>query len=160
MSYAVRKDGLGWRAIDSIDQVDLVTETFAAAPPQVDSLAKAKQSQIAVLSAACQAQIYAGFTSNALGTVRTYPAKDRDQQNLTASVLASTLPGVGPGWTTPFWCADAAGVWSLAPHTAGQIQQVGIDATAAILTAITKNTNLGNQVMAATTVAQVQAIVW
>lgn len=119
-----------------------------------------KAAKIAEFSNACQAQIYAGFTSTALGTVHTYPAKDRDQSNLSGSVLASVLPGLPTTWTTPFWCMDMAGAWSLADHTAAQIQQVGTDGKAAILAAVTKNASLAAQVNAATTAAAVAAIVW
>lgn len=124
------------------------------------TLAEAKTKQIGILNAACQTQIYAGFTSSALGAIHTYPAKDKDQANLTASYAASFDPTNAQGWTTPFWCMDGAGTWALAQHTAVQIQQVGRDGKAAILAAITKNANLAQQVMSASTVAAVEAIVW
>ena len=124
------------------------------------TLEQAQAAQIAILQSACQAQIYAGFTSTALGTAHTYPAKDRDQANLSGSVIDSILPNKPTGWTTPFWCQDSTGTWALAPHTAAQIQQVGLDAKAAIVAAVTKNASLSAQVMAATTVAAVQAVVW
>lgn len=132
----------------------------AVAPASLMTLAEAQSEQIAKLSAACQAQIYAGFQSSALGAVHNYPAKDKDQANLSASVVASLLPNLPAGWTTPFWCEDSTGAWSLAPHTAAQIQQVGSDGKAAIVAALEKNDSLANQVMAATDVPSVQAIVW
>lgn len=130
------------------------------APTAAALLAQAQASQIQILSAACQAEILAGFTSSALGSAYTYPAKPTDQQNLSASVLASLMPGLASTWTTPFWCADASGVWAMRAHTAAQIQQVGIDGKAATVAAIEKNATLAGQVQAATTVAAVQAIVW
>lgn len=33
MGYAVRKDGLGWRAVDSSAEIDSATETFSATQP-------------------------------------------------------------------------------------------------------------------------------
>lgn len=130
-------------------------------PPTAEQqLAVAQQAQVAVLDAACKAAIYAGFLSSALGTAHTYPALDTDQQNLSASVLASLMPSVGSGWTTPFWCYDSAGAWSYAEHTAPQIQQVGQDGKAAILAAITKKAQLAAQVNAAASVQAVQSIVW
>lgn len=116
--------------------------------------------QMASIQAACQAAILGGFSSSALGTPHTYPAKSTDQQNLSASVLASLMPGIPANWTTPFWCEDSSGLWSMVPHTAAQIQQVGQDGKAAILAAIIKNQTLSGQIMAATTIAGVQAIVW
>lgn len=124
------------------------------------SLDKIKADRVAALSAACQAQIYAGFQSSALGAAHTYPANDKDQTNLAGSVVASLLPGLQANWTTPFWCQDSAGVWAFVQHTAAQIQQVGIDGKAAIVAALERNTNLAAQVMAAATPEAVNAIAW
>lgn len=132
----------------------------APAPTAAEQLSAAQATQVALVDAACQSTIYAGFTSSALGMPYTYPAKATDQQNLSASVLASLLPGASSGWTTDFWCADAAGNWALRAHTAAQIQQVGVDGKAAISTAIAKKVQLESQIAAATTIAAVQAIVW
>lgn len=135
------------------------------APTAAQLLANAQTDKLSVLSTACAAQIYAGFASSALGAPYTYPAKDKDQSNLIASVTASLVPNLPAGWTTPFWCADGAGVWALRPHTAAQIQKVGLDAKAAIEAAIQKNATLAAQVMAvkvtdANAITTVQAIVW
>lgn len=124
-------------------------------------LAAAQAAKVAELSTACKAAIYAGFTSDALGSAYSYPAKDTDQQNLSGSVLASLLPSAAGGdWATPFWCADAAGAWEFRAHTAAQIQQVGQDGKAAILAAMARNQSLAAQVLAATTVDAVAAITW
>lgn len=65
------------------------------APPvgvsTVTALLAAKAQQITVLSGACQAAIYAGFTSSALGGVYSYPAKATDQLNLLSSVESALL---------------------------------------------------------------------
>lgn len=124
------------------------------------ALADYQAAQIGAINAACQAAIFAGFTSSALGAAHTYPAKSLDQQNLSASVLASLMPNLPVGWTTPFWCADANGAWAYVQHTAAQIQQVGQDGKAAILAALNKNQTLQGQIMSATTPAEVQAVVW
>ncbi|KVZ18647.1 hypothetical protein WT88_29650 [Burkholderia stagnalis] len=129
-------------------------------PNAAVQLAAARAAQLEILNDGCKAAIYAGFTSSALGTAHAYPALDTDQQNLSASVLASLMPNLPSGWTTPFWCCDSSGAWSYAPHTAAQIQQVGQDGKAAILAAIAKKAQLAAQVNAATTIAAVQAIVW
>lgn len=128
----------------------------------VDSraLADAQRSKINLLRNSCGQQILSGFDSNTLGEVHHYPAMPLDQTNLLGSVLASLLPGNPANWTTAFWCADSAGVWSLATHSAAQIQQVGADAKAAVLSATTKNDTLSKQVDACATIAQVDAIVW
>jgi hypothetical protein len=95
--------------------------------------------------------------------VYTYPSKLLDQQNLAASVLASVMPNLPTGWTTPFWCMDSKGVWTMQPHTAAQIQQVGMDGKAAILAAQAKLSTLSAQVMAlpaTTTQAELAAVIW
>ena len=117
--------------------------------------------QTALVSATCQAAIYAGFTSSALGAVYDYPFGDKDQTNLNGDVILSTLPSSqAQGWTTAFWCADANGNWAMRAHTAAQIQQVGIDAAAAKLANVNKNVALATQIAQATTIAAVQAINW
>lgn len=123
-------------------------------------LAAAKTAQINALSEACATSILSGFTSNALGTVHTYPSKATDQQNLSSSVLASLMPNIPTTWTTPFWCADSNNNWAFVNHTASQIQQVGEDAKTSILTNMAQNATLAAKVQAATTIAAVQAITW
>jgi hypothetical protein len=134
--------------------------TFIAPASPAPSLAQAQATQAAIIKAACQAQIVSGFTSLALGSAHTYPSQMTDQQNLTASVLASLLPNLAAGWTTPFWCQNSSGTWAQVQHTAAQIQQVGLDGKTAVTNAITKSADLQAQIQAATSVAQVQAIVW
>ncbi|WP_419692250.1 hypothetical protein ACN262_08610 [Burkholderia gladioli] len=136
-----------------------LTQTAPAANVDVQ-LATARAVQTAELTTACSNAITAGFSSAALGAAHTYPASITDQQNLTASVLASIYPGLAADWATPFWCADASGTWAYVEHTAAQIQQVGQDGKAAILAALTKKQQLTEQVAAATTLAAIQAVVW
>lgn len=144
----------------SFDVLGVLTVTLAPIPTAAQILSNTQSDKLSVLSASCALQIYAGFQSSALGSVHTYPAKDKDQANLVASYAASFDPTNAAGWTTRFWCEDSTGAWALVTHTAAQIQQVGRDGKAAITTAIQKNTTLSAQVMAATTVAAVQAVVW
>lgn len=132
-----------------------------APPSAAEQLVAAQAEQVALLSAACSAAIYAGFSSSALGASYSYPFKDLDQTNLNGEVSLSLLPSSQvAGWTTTFWCADSTGVWAMRAHTAAQIQQVGMDAAAAKLANVNKNIAFAEQVMSATTVAAVQAITW
>lgn len=112
------------------------------------------------IDSACREAILSGFDSDALGTEHHYPAKMTDQQNLASSVLDSLLPGLPADWTTPYWCADVYGVWELRSHTALQIQQVGKEAKAAILLAMNRNEVLQQQVAAASTVQELESILW
>lgn len=139
----------------------LTLADFTTAEKNAAELLNSKNGKIESLKQACVDQIYAGFDSSALGTLHHYPALDKDQSNLQESVLASTLPGVPAGWTTPFWCQDkASGAWAFTNHTAAQIQQVGLDAKTSISNALIKNATLAAQVNNCTTIAQVSAIVW
>ena len=127
---------------------------------EAEELTAVKQQQTLRLAMACQNQIYAGFTSAALGAVHQYPAQDKDQQNLTASVLDSTVPGLPTDWTTPFWCADVVGDWDFRLHTAEQIQQVGREGKLRILACMAHNKELATQVLNATDKAAALAVVW
>jgi hypothetical protein len=128
--------------------------------PLAPTFGEIQTDQITALTAACAAEIIGGYTSSALGSVHTYPAKPTDQINMLGSVTASLLPGISNDWTTPFWCADDKGVWSFQMHTAVQIQQAGADGKTAVATAQTKLATLSAEVMAATTADAVNAIVW
>lgn len=125
-----------------------------------ENFAGAQSARSSSIDAACKTAILDGFESAALGAAHHYPAKSTDQQNLASSVLASLLPGLPYGWTTPFWCVDSMGIWEMRPHTAAEIQQVGQDAKTAILAAMAKNDALQQQIAAATTIDQLEAITW
>lgn len=131
-----------------------------------DRLAIAKAVKAAELTAACAAAITAGYVSEALGTAHDYPNKATDQSNMAASVLASLMPGLADDWTTPFWCADEAGVWAMRPHSAAQIRQVGADGKAHVLACQARLSGEDGQggllkdVADATSVAAVNEITW
>lgn len=115
--------------------------------PELGELRVIKRDEI---SQACGNHIAAGFRSAALGSEYLYPAKPQDQANLVASVTDSLLAAGDTDWATPFWCADAAGVWDFRLHTITQIQQVGREGKAATLAAMSKNETLRQQIMVAT----------
>jgi hypothetical protein len=124
------------------------------------ALLDAQTVKAAELDVACANEIVSGFSSSALGSLHTYPSAMTDQQNLTASVVASMLPGITENWTIPFWCEDQTGTWDYIPHNATQIQQAGIDGKNAILTAMAKKKALVAQVLASETVDAVNSIAW
>lgn len=123
-------------------------------------LAEVQARKVASLRAACVATITGGFGSTALGAPHTYPSGMTDQANLIGSVTASLLPGLAADWTTPFWCADAGGVWAFLPHTPAQIQRVGADGKAMVVAAQARLGALVAAIAAATTADQVAAITW
>lgn len=133
----------------------------AVDPLSVLSVADLKANKKAELSAACEADILSGFTSAALGAAHQYGFSDRDQANLTGNVVSALMPdAAAPGWTTLHICGDASGVWAYRPHSASQIQQVGVDAKTAKLAKLVKNATLAALVDSKTTKNQVNAINW
>lgn len=133
----------------------LKTNSSGAVP-----LAQAQEARRGFLRAACTAEIIGGFSSSALGAAHTYPSTPNDQTNLIGAVTASQSPGLPSGWTCNFWCADSSGVWAQRSHTAAQIQKVLADGVVAREAASTKLVNAETQVQSATTVADVQKVVW
>ena len=116
----------------------------------VPTLNETKTTQIQLISQACQQAIIAGFESTALGSPYFYPSGLIDQQNLAANVLSSLMPSNPPGWYTLQLCGTVAtpAIWGYIPHTSSQIQQVGIDAKAAIMANLVKNATLAAQINA------------
>jgi hypothetical protein len=112
------------------------------------------------MNLACQNTIYAGYDSDALGSTHHYPAKDRDQSNMIASVTSSLNPDNLPTWTIKFWCADSEGVWDLREHTAAQIRKAGSDGNLTKALAIDKNKALQDQIAQATTQEELDAIIF
>jgi len=112
------------------------------------------------LTASCAAAIVGGYLSSALGEPHTYPSGITDQINMMGSVTASLLPGVSAEWQTPFWCADAAGLWEFRGHTAAQIQSAGSDGKAHVVTCQGTLEALVAQAIATETAEDLDAIVW
>lgn len=128
-------------------------------PPTPFNISDARAIKSSEISTACEQFIVAGFTSNALGTVHTYPSNRDDQLNLSGTVQRSMMLGVLPTDTFAFLCKNAS-VWAYAMHTPAQIQQVGKDAYAHILNARVKNATLQAQIASATTQLQLDSVTW
>lgn len=120
----------------------------------------AQASAIASLNAACAADIVAGYESDALGSLHIYPSDETDQLNMMGSVMAALIPGRAEGWTTPFWCADAVGVWGYRAHTAPQIITAGQAGKAHVIECQAKLDVLTRQVLAAATLEDIATISW
>jgi hypothetical protein len=123
-------------------------------------LQQAQTVQIAAIATASSTAQTTGFTSSALGSAYTYPSGLQDQSNLCACCTYSLFPGNASDWTVEFWCSTSAGVGAFVAHTAAQIQQVGRDAQASIMTQKAKQNTLTQQIIAATSIDAVQAVVW
>ena len=129
-------------------------------PKIINLLEEAKQIQINLVQSSCAKNISEGFISTALGKEYRYPSQQSDQANLTANVLSSIYPSMPAGWTTQQLCCDTSGQWAYLPHSAAQIQKVGLDAKQHIMTCLTKKSKLQAQIEIAKDVATVQLITW
>lgn len=137
------------KSLYSLSSVELVEQSLVESTQEfanglvvsgvTDSLEAHRKRKSEEIRAACEINIFSGFTCNALGESYLYPAKLTDQSNLVASVTDSLLVTEKEGWTTPFWCADSEGVWEFRNHTVDQIQTVGKAAKASILASMSKN---------------------
>lgn len=63
-------------------------------------------------------------------------------------------------WTSPIWCADEDRNWCFLEHRTDQLPQIGNEAVQAKVDYQKRNEILANQIQAATTAEQVQAITW
>lgn len=108
--------------------------------------------QLQILSSACATQILSGFSSSALSAAYTYASTDVDQRNIVQSAQ-STKGGL-------LSCQNATGVWQRVAHSQAQAQNVLEDFVAFRDAARTMLGTLAAQVNAATSVEQVQALVW
>jgi len=115
-----------------------------------------KATKTSEINSACAKAITSGFTSSALGTQHTYQSEQTDQLNLIGVVAAGT--------DDYFKCgvADTNGniTWNYELHTIAQLQQVLVDGKTHKQDLLQKANTLKTQVANATTVKDVEAIVW
>lgn len=123
-------------------------------------LESAKKAKLDELYSTCGEVIVSGFMSSALGEPHLYPTKQTDQLNLTALVTLSMYPETPSEWQELFWCKDTNGVWDMRYHNGEQIRQVGADVSIGIKMSIKYKADLEAVVHAATTVEEVNAVIW
>jgi len=127
-------------------------DVFVPSIPDV-TLDQIKEAKRAALNDLCNAQISAGFTSDALGTAFGYGSALVDQVNLIGSVVLGT--------DVIYICTNlTTNIKGAYPHTAAQIKKVLVDGSIVKLALIQKYRTLTNAVNSATTAAQVNAINW
>jgi hypothetical protein len=127
---------------------------------ELPTLGQCRNWKAAALRAACQRQIRDGYNSAALGEAHTYPATEVDQRNMIAAVAGSLSPSLPADWTTPFWCADAAGVWAMRDHTTAEIQRAAADGRSAVIAAQRKLAALLEQVAGVASRADLEPVTW
>lgn len=125
-------------------------------PISAAALSMLRDVKKAELKAAANRAIQVGFTSSGLTTAYTYTARTIDQVNITTAATISTLKKLA----TQLSCTNASGVKAMRGHTQDQAQTVLRDLILAREAAQTKYRTLAAQVDAATTAAQISAIVW
>lgn len=155
MSYAIRNDGKGWRAVNSAADVDQVNESYIVDLPTVPPIESVKSAKIAEIETAYLATIeqpiaYMGTTFQA----------DPDSRALMNEAITGLQAIVAVGGTVPadfaWWDSNNNPV----PMTLLQLQGLYATGTLAVNTAFKNKRAKKDAARAATTVAQVQAIVW
>ena len=138
-------------------QINIDSSKLVTAATQLQTQ---KDAKVFALSTACRAAIKESFESDVLGEIHFYPSNETDQLNLASSLTDSLMPDLAADWTTPFWCANQAGVWAMRMHTAAQIQQLGRAAKARILSLMQRNAVLAEQVQQAANKVAVDEFEW
>jgi hypothetical protein len=131
---------------------------LSALPTLEELLAAARTIKKADISRACSVAISAGIASSALDALHTYPTTFVDQHNIIALVLDAQV--VGPTYQAKFWCADAAGVWARRLHTADQLIQLGQEMAVHVQTQQDHYELLLDQIAAAQTAEEIEAVTW
>ncbi|MGC0153078.1 hypothetical protein ACPRNU_11505 [Chromobacterium vaccinii] len=169
VSNMVEWDGLSeWRPNDGLQVVQSdeagvgwMYEGGVFSPPVVQevqlTLAQARQMQLGHLQGYCQAAITAGFSSCALGEENRYGSQLTDQNNLLSALHGAE--GQAASWTTPLWCSNGER-WAFHPHSAGQLAQLNGDWLAYRSGLQTKYAELVALIQTATSVVQVQTVIW
>ena len=121
--------------------------------PTLEQLKTSKTSEI---NTACGNEIVSGFKSDALGTAHNYQSAEIDQLNLIGAVAGGTEDYFKAGTKD----ADDVITYEYKMHTAVQLLQVLNDGKAHKQTLLQKANGLKVQVAEATTVEEVEAIVW
>ena len=145
---------------DSVVVADPGRGTWVTRKASDAELDAARQVALSRIDDGYQKSLPAGFESSALGEPHTYRAWPDDINWLHQAVTISGLPMIADEWTVDFLCADEDGNWVQVPHTAAQIQQVGLDASIDIGQLGTLKAALTQQIMAATTRSQIAAVTW
>lgn len=120
-----------------------------------EQLVQEHAAKVQELSAACEAAITSGFTSDALGTLHRYDSQLEDQINLTSALL-NDQPTLYP-------CRDDSGAKQFLEHTPEQLRAVSSAFAAFKLKLLQQNNVLkeqADQALAGGELEALQAITW
>ncbi len=138
--------------LDETKRWQYTGKAIEAVQPTLDEIKTAK---VAELTHAFNAALNAGFTSDALGSTHRYDSETHNRENLIGAV-ATGVPQM-------FTCNDnqnSANSKRQRLHTAEQLKQVLIDGAARKQALIARLREKRTAVLAATTIAAVNAITW
>ena len=122
------------------------------------TLDQVKEAKRVELNGLCNAQISAGFTSDALGTAFGYGGALVDQVNLIGSVVLGTeVLGTDVVYVCTNLTTNLKGAY---PHTAAQIKKVLVDGSIVKLALIQKYRTLADTVTNAKDAKKVSDITW
>lgn len=112
-----------------------------------------------VLAQECRARIEMGIDSDITGTMYHYPTTELDQHNLMGTTIKSQIGGAG---LEPYLFSGRGpdGVWIRAPHTASEIQALGVLVATHVLDHILTLDALRLAVTQANTIEAINAVVW
>lgn len=107
----------------------------------------------------CAEEIIAGFTSLATNKLLHYPSNEKDQLNLQNTIQQSLMMQLIKDEYF-LYCKNEFDIWDYVPHTAKELQQVGIDCYNFILNLRMKNSNLQNKIKKSNDVEYVKLLMW
>jgi hypothetical protein len=121
--------------------------------------------KLSELSAACQADIMAGFVSSALGSPNMYDSTEVDQLNLIGAVSATAPTPSAPSGYSNVYAVRPVVNGVIQPktyivHSYGQFRQVLADGSAYKSTKLLAFNTKRNYLLTLTTVADVDAVTW
>ncbi|NDY41239.1 DUF4376 domain-containing protein [Dissulfurirhabdus thermomarina] len=136
----------------------------ALVPDPGPSLEEVRTAKRIEMQAACKAACEAGWTSSALGSPHLYGTRLWPDQHNLAAVALDAVYAKQTGdttWTTNYWATPSgASEPQRLSHTADQILQVAREVKAMVAGNQDKLAQRYAEIDAATTVAEVQAVVW
>ena len=143
------------KAIDTnANYVDVKNKTVSF--KDFRTLEEIKTSKISEINGKCKQEIVSGFASSALGSEYIYQSEPVDQINLMGAVIAGEDSVFKCGKTN----SDGIVTWDYIKHTIDQLKQVLADGKIHKLALLEKANKLKIEVKEATTVKDVEAIVW
>lgn len=156
MGYAIRIDGNGWRAVASPEEVDTSIEYYSETPPVVDPITTVKDYKKSALRYKCEDIITrTSFSSEALGQIHNYDSRAIDQLNLKMRYEIA----LDTGNPEPIWASDGTS-YQWKNHSAAELLSVLKDMNDHIKTCQLRLASRLAAVDAASTIEQVEAVIW